>query len=216
MPIDFAPAGFFVGRRAPGEADDARGVPTSVSWEQERVSRALDGDGRAFAELVEPHLPLMFRVASRLCQSPALAEDAVQDALTVAYRRLRVYRAGTSLRAFLVAIAASQAETLLRSERRRRRREEHTPLLEREPTPADQLEAKDLANRLHGALLALPEKRRAVALLRLDAGLSYGEIAQALSTTEASARSLTHLAITALREALNREDSPTTRGERLP
>jgi RNA polymerase sigma-70 factor (ECF subfamily) len=174
------------------------------------VERALDGDGRAFAELVEPHLPLMFRVASRLCQSPSLAEDAVQEALTVAFRRLRAYRAGTSLRGFLVAIAAGQAETLLRSEKRRRRREAHSAALEREPTPADQLEAKDLADRLRSALLALPEKRRAVALLRLDAGLSYGEIADVLSTSEASARSLTHLAISALREALK-----TARG-RLP
>jgi RNA polymerase sigma-70 factor (ECF subfamily) len=217
MPIDLAPAGYFMGRRAPSDVVE-NGPPTrsAVSWEQERLSRALDGDGRAFAELVEPHLPLMFRVAARLCQSPALAEDAVQDALTAAYRRLGAYRAGTSLRAFLVAIAAGQAETLLRSERRRKRREEHTALLDREPTPADELEAKDLANRLHGALLALPEKRRAVALLRLDAGLSYGEIAQALSTTEASARSLTHLAITALRAALSQDDSQAPAGGRLP
>lgn len=216
MPIDFAPAGFFVGRRAPSEACDGRTGAARTSWEQERVDRALDGDGRAFAELVEPHLPLMFRVASRLCQSPTLAEDAVQEALTVAYRRLPVYRAGTSLRAFLVAIAAGQAETLLRSEKRRRRREEHSVTLEREPSPADQLEAKHLASRLHDALLSLPEKRRAVALLRLDAGLSYGEIAQALNTTEASARSLTHLAIRALREALGHEDALATTEGRLP
>lgn len=85
--------------------------PASTSSEQERVSRALDGDGRAFAELVEPHLALMFRVAARLCQSPALAEDAVQDALAVAYRRLSGYRPGTSLRAFLVAISPTARST---------------------------------------------------------------------------------------------------------
>jgi RNA polymerase sigma-70 factor (ECF subfamily) len=212
MPIDFAPAGFFAGRFAP----DARAVgevePASAAWERERLTRALDGDGPAFAELVEPHLPTMFRIAARLCQSPALAEDAVQDALTVAYRRLGVYRAGTSMRAFLSAIAAGQAETLLRSERRRKRREEHTLALDREPTPADELEAKDLAALLRRALFALPAKRRQVALLRLDAGLSYAEIAQALGTTEASARSLTHLALTALKDALSQAESEAASG----
>lgn len=214
MPIDFAAAGFFAGRGASGEAMTGSAESPSAPSEEERVSRALDGDGRAFAELVEPHLALMFRVAARLCQSPVLAEDAVQDALAVAYRRLSGYRPGTSLRAFLVTIAAGQAETLLRSERRRKRREEHALVFESEPTPADELEAKDLANRLRLALLALPEKRRAVALLRLDAGLSYAEIAQALATTEASARSLAHLAITALRDALAGTDSQAPAGGR--
>jgi RNA polymerase sigma-70 factor (ECF subfamily) len=216
MPIDFAATGFYVGRR--GSVEGERGLVTepNSSWEQERVTRALAGDGRAFAELVEPHLGLMFRVAARLCQSPTLAEDAVQDALSVAHRRLSMYRPGTSLRAFLVAIAAGQAETLLRSERRRKRREEHTAVVDPDPTPADELEAKELARRLRDALFALPEKRRAVALLRLDAGLSYAEIAQALGTTETSARSLTHLAVSALRAALALEPSSTLSGGRAP
>jgi DNA-directed RNA polymerase specialized sigma24 family protein len=52
-----------------------------------------------------------------------------------------------------------------------------------------------------------------VALLRLDGGLSYAEIAEALATTEASARSLAHLAINALREVLTEtEASPGSKG----
>ncbi|HWA71452.1 MAG TPA: sigma-70 family RNA polymerase sigma factor [Polyangiaceae bacterium] len=213
MPLELAPAGFFAERLAPSENVAETSEAPRTTWERERLESALAGDGRAFAELVEPHLSLMYRVAARLCQSPALAEDAVQDALTVAYRRLRAYQPGTSLKAFLVAIAAGQAETLLRSERRRKRREEENPHAEGEPSPADALEAKDLAARLREALLALPEKRRAVALLRLDGGLSYAEIAEALATTEASARSLAHLAINALREVLTEtEASPGSKG----
>jgi RNA polymerase sigma-70 factor (ECF subfamily) len=207
MPLELVPAGFFVEPTASSENAVEMSEAPRTAWERERLERALAGDGRAFAELIEPHLSLMYRVAARLCQSSSLAEDAVQDALTVAYRRLRSYQPGTSLKAFLVAIAAGQAETLLRSERRRKRREEENPLAEGEPSPADALEAKALATRLREALLALPEKRRAVALLRLDGGLSYAEIAEALATTEASARSLVHLAINALREVLTESEA---------
>jgi RNA polymerase sigma-70 factor (ECF subfamily) len=52
------------------------------------------------------------------------------------------------------------------------------------------------------ALALLPEKRRAVAMLRLDAELSYAEIAQAVGTTEGSARVLVHMALKELREQL--------------
>jgi RNA polymerase sigma-70 factor (ECF subfamily) len=146
---------------------------------------------------------MMFRIASRVGKDPSLAEDAVQEALTLAFLRLRSYRAGSSLRAFLAAISARQASTLLRAELRRRRRELHAePLYRHVPTPVDALEAERTAQALRVALGALPEKRRRVALLRLDGGLSYAEIADSLHTSEASARTLTHLALHALEKAL--------------
>jgi RNA polymerase sigma-70 factor (ECF subfamily) len=57
-------------------------------------------------------------------------------------------------------------------------------------------------HRVREALSKLPSKRRQVVLLRLDAGLSYAEIAQVVGSTEGSARVLVHLALKELREAL--------------
>jgi RNA polymerase sigma-70 factor (ECF subfamily) len=173
-----------------------------VELEVARLRRALAGDGSAFAELVRPHLAVMFRIAGRLAGNRSLAEDAVQEALTVAHQRLAEYRAGTSLRAYLSAIAARQAETLARGEWRRRRREDLVEPAAPALTPESELEAERVAERLRNVLAALPEKRRQVAVLRLDGGLSYAEIAETLETTEASARALTHLALIALRDAL--------------
>lgn len=207
--LSSASAGPGVGRRShdgePFGVDEVE-VARAAALESERLGRALAGDGRAFCELVEPHLAVMFRVASRVSGSRAAAEDAVQEALTIVYQRLGSYRAGTSLRAFLAAIAARQAETLLRSERRRKRREGAIEHAAAAPSPAESFEANATAQALRSALLALPEKRRAVALLRFDAGLSYAEIAQALGTSEASAKSLAHLATVALRAALAQLD----------
>lgn len=173
-----------------------------VSTEHELVARALKGDGRAFATLVEPHLPLLYRIALRACGNRALAEDAVQEALALAYKRLDRYQPGTSLKSYLAAIAVRKAQTLLRSERRRRAREHTSDAPERIAGPAEIVSAERLGVKVRDALAQMPKKRRQVAMLRLDGGMSYAEIAEAVGTTEGSARVLVHLALKDLRERL--------------
>lgn len=184
----------------------------SVSVEEELIERALGGDGRAFATLVQPHLGMLYRIAARACGDRALAEDAVQEALTVVYQELRRYEPGTSLKAFLAAVAVKKAHTLLRSERRRRVREDASAAPEQLPGPAELVSAEQTAERIRVALAAMPKKRREVAVLRLDAGMSYEDIARTVGSTEGSARVLVHLALKELRERLgdtaSRESSP--------
>lgn len=175
----------------------------SVSTEHTLVAQARAGDGRAFAALVEPHLAMLYRIAARACRDSALAEDAVQEALTLAFRRLERYQPGTSLRAFLATMAVKQAQTMLRSERRRRAREDASAEPERPALPAELVQAERTARRVREVLASLPKKRQQAALLRLDAGMSYSEIAQALGTTEGSARVLVHYAMNTLREQLS-------------
>jgi RNA polymerase sigma-70 factor (ECF subfamily) len=173
-----------------------------VTIEHELIDRALDGDGRAFQTLVQPHLGMLYRIAARACGDRALAEDAVQEALTIAYQKLGRYQPGTSLKAFLAAIAARQAQTLLRGERRRHARETVAEAPEPIAGPAEALNAERLAERIRGALASMPKKRREVALMRLDGDLSYAEIAANVGSTEGSARVLVHLALRELREKL--------------
>ncbi|MEB2310854.1 MAG: RNA polymerase sigma factor [Sorangiineae bacterium] len=186
----------------PPESSDNAGT---VSVERELIARALDGDGRAFASLVEPHLAMLFRIAARACGDRALAEDAVQEALTIGYEQLGRYQPDTSLKAFLAAIAVRKAHTLLRTERRRRAREDASAAPEALPDPAELLAAEQTAERIRVALAAMPKKRREAALLRLDAGMSYDEIARAVGSTEGSTRVLVHLALKELRERLGEE-----------
>jgi len=65
------------------------------------------------------------------------------------------------------------------------------------------MSAAQQASRVRAVLAGMPEKRREAALLRLDAGLSFAEIARTLDTTEGSARVLVHLALKELREHLS-------------
>jgi RNA polymerase sigma factor (sigma-70 family) len=180
----------------------------AVSIEHELIARSLSGDGRAFSNLVAPHLPMLYRIAARACGDRVLAEDAVQEALTIAYTSLERYQPGTSLKAFLATIAVQRAQTLLRSERRRKQTEERVDDARREPEPAELIETERLAGRLREALRALPSKRQRVVMLRLDAGLSYAEIGSALSTSESSARVLVHLALKELKQLVDEGDPP--------
>lgn len=169
--------------------------------EARRVRAALAGDGRAFADLVRPHLPMLLRVAARGCGS-VLAEDVVQETLSIAHQQLDRYEPGTALRSWLASIAAQRAWTQVRSELRRKHREERVGEAEQPADPEQTMRAVQLAERVDAALARLPEKRRQAAILRMDAGLSYGEIAAAVGSTEGSARVLVHMAIKSLRAEL--------------
>jgi len=184
---------------ASSEIDNAE---ESFAAERALIEGAIGGDGLAFRRLVEPHLPMLHRVATRVSRSPHLAEDAVQEALTLAYRRLGSYRHDVPFKAFLAAVAAKQAHTLARSERRRSKREQDAAAPAAPDNPEDELRGATAARRVREALLAMPEKRREAALLRLDAGLSYREIGEALDSTEGSARVLVFKALGQLREGL--------------
>ncbi len=166
------------------------------------VQAAIDGSGLAFRQLVEPHLPMLHRIAARVAGNAALAEDAVQETLTLTFQRLPAYRHDVPFRAFLAAIAARQAHTLARSERRRGKRELGSAEPQRADNPEEALRGAVTARAIREALLAMPEKRRDAALMRLDAGLSYREIAAALDSTEGSTRVLVHQALKELKERL--------------
>lgn len=170
--------------------------------EGELIAAALAGDGLAFRRLVEPHLGMLHRIAMRSSGSAHLAEDAVQETLALAYRRLRKYRHDMPFRAYLAAIAARQGHTIARGERRRLKREQASDGPAKPTDPEQEAQGAALARRVRSALEAMPHKRREAALLRLDAGLSYKEIAAALGSTEGSARVLVHTALKELKERL--------------
>jgi RNA polymerase sigma-70 factor (ECF subfamily) len=192
-------------------ASDLPQSPTSVAGSRSRVEAlllraALDGEGPAFGSLVKPYLGLLYGIAHRACGDSALAEDAVQESLEIAYGRLARLRPESSLKSFLAGIVSRRARTLLRGEQRRAARELRGRAPERVPRADEDLEARRLAGRLRAALAKLPGKRQAALLMRLEGGLSDDEIAEALSSTRESVRVLVHLGLKALREALANEE----------
>jgi RNA polymerase sigma-70 factor (ECF subfamily) len=186
-----------------GSGRSERSDADVITLESRRLKAARTGDGGAFADLVRPHLSVMLRVAARAGGNRALAEDAVQETLGLAYERLGRYRAGSSFRAWLLAMVSRRAWTLRRAEARRRDRELKVAPPERASSPEQAMRAVQCGERIAEMLETMPEKRRRAAVLRLDGGLSYAEIGAALETSEGSARVLVHMAVKTLRAALS-------------
>ncbi len=181
-------------------------VAPDLHDEARLVRGVLAGDGEAFARLVRPHLPMLLRVGHRATRDRALGEDAVQEALTIAAREMGQYQVGTSIRAWLASIVATRGFTLVRSEARRRSRDERSEAPGHALSPHDVIQGRQTAARIDAILAEMPEKRRLAAMLRLDAGMDYAEIATAVGSTEESARALVYLAVKTLRRELRDEE----------
>lgn len=142
----------------------------------ERLIRAaLAGDELAFAVIVDRHQVPMTRVAYVVCGDLDLAEEAVQAAWPVVWRRLHTVRDPERLGAWLASVAVNEARQLGRRQRRRTVVEisvagDHT---KGAPDPAHRIEDLDLGI----AMAKLSPDDRALLALRYVAGLNSSELA---------------------------------------
>lgn len=150
------------------------------------VARAAGGDEKAFAQLVAENHPSMARVAYAITGEAESAADAVQIAWTTAWRRLRSLRDTSTVRAWLVAIAANEARQIVRRQRRRTIVDLSTVAeLAGGSDPGDRILVADLAR----ALRSLDPDERTLLALRFAAGLDSTEIATQLGLSASGVRS---------------------------
>ena len=158
----------------------AMGSPTVAST----VALAGAGDETAFAQLVTTYHADMARVAFVACGDRELAEDAVQSAWLVAWRKLRSLRDPDRVRPWLLAVAANEARLILRRRR--------GPVVEIDieapgdprGDPSAGIERIDLRR----ALAHLSADDRALLAMRYVVDLSSEELATAVGTTPSTAR----------------------------
>ncbi len=83
------------------------------------VALAVAGDEAAFARIIRAHHDDMTRVCFVICNDLDIADEAVQAAWPIAWRKLGSLRDTGRLRPWLVSIAANEARQLTRHRRRR-------------------------------------------------------------------------------------------------
>lgn len=150
--------------------------------------RAAAGDRAAFAALLERHYDRIYRIAARILGNRHDAEDAAQEICAGLARRLASWR-GENARgepapfaAWLCRVAVNGARDALRRGAARARNErEFSELRALEACGGGAAEERAWLAR---ALDALPEPRRAVALLAVGEGLTHAETAAALGMAE--------------------------------
>jgi RNA polymerase sigma-70 factor (ECF subfamily) len=163
------------------------------------LDRARLGEAEAIAALYERYAPLVYRIAFRLLQSEAEAEDVLQDVFLGLPRGLRTYEARGSLENWIKRVAARTA--LLRLRARGRKREVSIENVQIPPrasvrdSPIDRLA-------LEAAVARLPDSLRTVFVLKDVEGYSHVDIGRLLGISTIASRTRLHRARKLLRKAL--------------
>ena len=140
------------------------------------VRRTLDGDARAFTELVDRHAAACLRFAARMLGDRSEADDVAQEAFLRAFKALESYDERLPFRTWLFAILINRCRTAMSQRMRRERRVVFdTEVLERSPVEAAQ-DSMELREELNRAIAGLSPEQREAFLLRHVEELSYEEI----------------------------------------
>jgi RNA polymerase sigma-70 factor (ECF subfamily) len=149
------------------------------------VALAAAGDEVAFARIVQTHHDDMTRVCFVICGDLDIADEAVQAAWPLVWRKLGSLREPERLRPWLVSIAANEARQLIR--RRRRRTVVELAVADSaapDVDPAGRVADIDLTN----ALARLDPDDRTLLALRYVAGFDSTELARATGRSPSGTR----------------------------
>ncbi len=149
------------------------------SIELDLIRQAQQGDRQAFGSLVLRHREGVINVVYRMCGDSYLAEDAAQEAFIRAWNNLPKYQPRSPFRNWVYRIAVNVALDVLRREKETVDVDD-LPLASPGAGPEAVMTAKERAERVQEAVLALPTASRTVLILREYEGLSYREIAESL------------------------------------
>ena len=180
------------------------------------VQQAQIGDQGAFEILFERYSALLFLLILRLVSDEYLAHDILQHVFLQLYRSLPTLVPGGTLKAWLSQVARHRAIDELRRRRLLLFSEiEPLPdgseysflatLPDPDSPPEEQVELRELRQRLLEAIETLPLRYRAVVRLRYVTQLSFPEIGQVLSIPAATAKTYFYRAKEPLRALLEPE-----------
>lgn len=150
------------------------------------IPLAARGDQAAFARIVQAHHGDMTRVCYVICGDLDLADEAVQSAWPIVWKRLATLKDPARLRPWLVSVAANEARQLIRHRRRR-------SIVELSVSPGSDVAYSDPAERtadldLVNALAKLDPGDRTLIALRYVAGFDSTELARVTGRSASGTR----------------------------
>jgi RNA polymerase sigma-70 factor (ECF subfamily) len=187
-----------------------------LPWSEQEAELATElrsGSEAAFNWLVTHyHGPVYGLVRGVLCD-PSEAADVTQEVFLKAFRGIRDFRGGSSLKTWLYRIAVREALNHRRWSWRHLRQqifldeanEENNSIFELEdasPSPFETLASREVQQVVHQALNGVAESFRAAVILRDLEGMSYEEVAEVLGVSVGTVKSRILRGRRALREIL--------------
>ena len=180
--------------------------------DRDLVEAARRGDREAYADLIRVRGDRLFAIAQRILRDVDRTEDAVQDALVIAWRDLPGLRDPDRFDAWLRRLLVRSCISEARRERRLGATVRVLPM--DLPTSSDDYVSVADRDELDRGFRRLPPEQRAILVLRHFAGLETAEIADALAIPPGTVRSRLHHAHRAMRAALDADARATATGGR--
>jgi RNA polymerase sigma-70 factor (ECF subfamily) len=187
--------------------------PSEAEVDRDLVEQARRGDREAFAVLVHQVSDQLYAVAQRILRDHGLAEDALQNALVLAWRRIPHLREPDRFEAWIHRILVNACYD--ESQRARPWVASVRILPVDGPSTPDGSAALADRDELERAFRRLPVDQRAVFVLHHYLGLPLVEVAEILDIPAGTARSRLHYATRGLRDFLVAEAEPVVQGGRL-
>jgi len=176
---------------------------SALSWgggEAELVHELQAGSETAFDWLVTHYHAPVYNLILGMLGDTSDAADGTQEVFLKAFRGIRQFRQGSSLKTWLYRIAIREA---LNQKRWFKRHLQKNVSIDAEPeegqarfeipdnggTPFEQLAAHEIQDAVQGALQKVPEAFRSAVILRDLEGLSYEEVAEVLECSVGTVKS---------------------------
>ena len=170
------------------------------SSDQMLVQRAQSGEHSAFNALVRKYRHRVMKLSLRYTRNYADAEDAVQNTFIKAYWAIQSFRGEAAFYSWLHRIAINSAKTVLSLRAREARvfksdsrdddaMRESSMLPKELDTPEELALTHEICGAVNRAIDALGEEQRIAIVLRELQGLSYSEVAAAMSCPIGTVRS---------------------------
>ena len=164
------------------------------------VRKVLGGDANAFETLVLEYEKNVYNIALRMTGNSEDAADMTQEAFIKAYNSLQSFRGDSKFSVWLYRIVSNVCLDFLRSKNRRPTvslsvedddgEDAQLDVADESQSPELLLDRKLTRDSVRRGLDSLPPDYRQILLLREIQGLSYDEIAQALSLEVGTVKSI--------------------------
>lgn len=173
-----------------------------MASDEELVKNFMQGDKNAFRELVDRYQKPLLNYIYRFTARRELAEELTQEVFIALLQNFSRFDTQASFKSWVYAIATNRALNALRR---------HEPIMNEDAISHKECGQKDpmlnvaeqeRAAAVQQALASLPEKHRAIFILRFYQGLSYEEIALAIGCPLGTVKSRMCYALQKLRGLL--------------
>jgi RNA polymerase sigma-70 factor (ECF subfamily) len=182
--------------------------------DQELVERVQRGDKKAFDLLVLKYQRKVVNLVSRYVRNQSEALDVTQEAFIKAYKALPNFRGDSAFYTWIYRIAINTAKNHIVAQGRRppgsdldagtAEQMDIGVRLQENTTPENELLQREIAETIRDAIDGLPDDLKTAIKLRELEGLSYEEIASAMSCPVGTVRSRIFRA----RDAINTKLAP--------